>query len=279
MFNIFRDTIAKDLMKIADKYNAKADAGTIFKDKRALAVNRIKNAVLDDDIGGGGVTPEIEAEIENAQWKTEGETEIFNDTVTVLEPPNPTILDITEELPETITVIYDGVEYTCNRIASTSDGVTYYDYGAEIGDTIDWSQYPFVINQMIGRDGLTTSLLTETLGDHTVIIKSEGIVYTETFIEAVKSIVNGVEEVATPDLADIAVITPYSDISYNYPLLLINGSTGTISSETQGDVFLAMSVRILYRDISSTRDEFSDDFTTLSTKGDNLRWTAKSKVG
>lgn len=63
MFNIFRDTIAKDLTKIADYFNGVADAGTIFKDKRALAVNRIKNAVLNGDIGGGGgVTPE---EVEN----------------------------------------------------------------------------------------------------------------------------------------------------------------------------------------------------------------------
>ena len=227
---------------------------------------------------GGGVIPEIEAEIQNAQWKTVVETEIYNDTVTM---PGIALIPNFEELPDTITVIYDGTEYTCPYITLTDlEGeVTYYGAAPdEIGGEYDWSEYPFSIVRTDDGDTVRTSITTETSGEHTFVIKSESVTYTPTFIEAVKSIAGGVEEVDTPDLADIAVITPNSDISFSYPLLLIDGSTGSISSETNGSTFTGGQMLILYRNFYQNREVFSNVFTTLTTRNNNLRWTTNTEV-
>ena len=181
MFNIFRDTIAKDLTKIADYFNGVADAGTIFKDKRALAVNRIKNAVLNGDIGGGGdVTPEIEAEIENAQWKTETSTPLFSETVTTESEGDYYSASITYEgdTPEgMIKVVFDGVTYELSP--DTGYGAPY----VPATDSYDFSVYPFALE----FDAGSCTLLTETSGTHTISVESISVTYTDTFSDGVKN--------------------------------------------------------------------------------------------
>ena len=182
MFNIFRDTIAKDLNKIADYFNGVADAGTIFKDKKALAVNRIKNAVLNGDIGGGGVTPEIEAEIENAQWKEETSTPLFNETVTTTTddfPASSASITYEGDTPEgMIKVVFDGVTYELSP--DTGYGAPY----VPATESFDFSVYPFALEFV---DEGSCLLLTETSGEHTISVESISVTYTNTFSDGVKN--------------------------------------------------------------------------------------------
>lgn len=187
MFNIFRDTIAKDLTKIADYFNAVADAGVIFKDKRGLAINRIKNAVLNGDIGGGGVTPEIEAEIENAQWKTETSTPLFSETVTTVDEgdTNEATLSYAEQITaDTLKITFNGVEYTCTKVTFEVSDEVYY--GAPFNpetDSFDFSEYPFHI---LSSPLAANIIRTESAGTYTVSASSDVTTYTSAFVDGVK---------------------------------------------------------------------------------------------
>lgn len=187
MFNIFKDTVGRDLMKIANHFNGRVDSGEVFKDKKALAINRIKNAVLEGEIGGGGVTPEIEAEIENAQWKTETSESLFNETVTTADQSGVTLTYASSIDSDVLTVIFDGVEYTCpknyngygNAYGATYDPVT---------GTTDFTDFPFQIYSSVDADtgDIVNTVTTETAGEHTVSVVGENITYKQSFLDGVK---------------------------------------------------------------------------------------------
>lgn len=195
MFNIFKDTIGRDLTKIANYFNGRVDSGEVFKDRKALAINRIKNAVLDGEIGGGGITPEIEAEIENAQWKTKSTEQLFSETVTTVEPAEGVgfglaTLEYSELIDaDTLIVTFNGTEYTCTkRTIETADDV---EYGAQYileTDSYDFSEYPFLIVSQPGSN--TNDIFTENPGTYTVSANGETVTTTETFDDEVYSLID-----------------------------------------------------------------------------------------
>lgn len=207
MFNIFKDTIAKDLSKIADYFNGVADAGTIFKDKRALAVNRIKNAVLNGDIGGGGgVTPEIEAEIENAQWKTETSTQLFSETVTT-EGDDGYWADLTYRgviNADTLTIVFDGETYVCPK--QEYEGTFYYGatHDGE-SDTYDFTEFPFVFCTTPYAVYSENYVQTVTPGTHTISASATTTTYTEQFVDALEAYSAGFPLVSGTTTVDEAV--------------------------------------------------------------------------
>ena len=129
---------------------------------------------------GGGITPEIMAMIENAQWKTETSTLLFSETVTTESEGDYYSASITYEgdTPEgMITVVFDGVTYEL----SFDDG-----YGAPYvpeTDSFDFSVYPFALE----FDEGSCILYTETSGEHTISVESNSVTYTNTFSDGVKN--------------------------------------------------------------------------------------------
>lgn len=265
MFNIFRDTIAKDLTKIADYFNGVADAGTIFKDKRALAVNRIKNAVLNGDIGGGGgVTPEIEAEIENAQWKSETSTPLFNETVTTVEPAEGigfagATLEYGELIDaDTLIVTFEGTEYVCQkRVMGDS-----FAYGASPDD---YSVYPFAIASGVDGDVVVNQIVTHLPGEYTVSVASSATTYTDTFKEGVHQ--NVLKEVESEDEADIIVLSLASGTVPSVTKNCLKLSTsGNPTSYTEAETFGA-DIIVLYKAVDSEfRDGVYSYFQNALTK-------------
>lgn len=130
---------------------------------------------------GGGITPEIMAMIENAQWKTETSTPLFNETVTTTTDDFPipsASITFEGDVPEDmITVVFDGVTYEL----SFDDG-----YGAPYvpeTDSFDFSVYPFALE----FDEGSCILYTETSGEHTISVESNSVTYTNTFSDGVKN--------------------------------------------------------------------------------------------
>lgn len=130
---------------------------------------------------GGGLTPEQEALIQNAQWKTEGTpTTLFTETVTTseveyYESPMANFTYSGQITADYIVVTFDGVEYVCQ---SSGNGYTNY-YGAtEDSSTYeyDFSKYPFQIAS--GGDGYN-SIITELPGSHSVSVKTPDVTFNE----------------------------------------------------------------------------------------------------
>ena len=262
MFNIFRDTIAKDLTKIADYFNGVADAGTIFKDKRTLAVNRIKNAVLNGDIGGGGVTPEIEAEIENAQWKTETSTPLFSETVTTAEPAEgvgfgTASLEYSDLIDaDTLIVTFDGTEYVCQKTIMNGTLI----YGAAAGD---FSEYPFAIGSSEAAFGIANEIYTETPGSHAISVSASATTYTDPFKEGVHK--NVLKEVENESDADIVVLTSLAnDVTPSETKNCLKLSTsGNPTSYTETETFGA-EIIVLYKAVDS---EFTNGVYSYFSNG------------
>lgn len=130
--------------------------------------------------GGGGVTPEIMAQIENAQWKTESSEQLFSETVTTVasEFGNTASLSYAEPITaDPLKVTFDGVEYTCPKVAGKK--IT---YGAENGD---FSEFPFTI---ITSEASENSIKTQTEGTFTVSASVDTVTTTDTFKKAVNDI-------------------------------------------------------------------------------------------
>ena len=130
---------------------------------------------------GGGITPEIMAMIENAQWKTETSTQLFNETVTTTTDDGPfpsASISFEGDPPDgMIKVVFDGVTYEL----SPDNG-----YGAQyVPETgsFDFSEYPFALEFEEG----SCILLTETSGTHTISVESISVTYTDTFSDGVKN--------------------------------------------------------------------------------------------
>ena len=132
---------------------------------------------------GGGITPEIMALIQNAQWKSESTEQLFSETVTTVagEVGNVATLSYTEQITaDTLTVTFDGVEYTCPKITFEGDNYAYY---GGIGATgPDYTEFPFAIASGPNGDNY---IYTQSAGTHTISANGVVLTYTEAFKDGV----------------------------------------------------------------------------------------------
>lgn len=117
------------------------------------------------------------------------ETVLFNETVTVIEQDGVyggtlNYQQLIED--ETITVVFDGTEYTCPLQSAPFGNF----YGAANGESgPDFTEFPFVIVSNTESESTENWIITETQGTHTVIVKDvrETVTTTEDFDKAVAS--------------------------------------------------------------------------------------------
>lgn len=134
--------------------------------------------------GGGGVTPEIMAQIENAQWKSESSGQLFSETVTTVAEGTSSnaLLSYAEPIAaDTLKVTFDGTEYTCPKI-EIGPGV--YGYGGASPTGSDFTEFPFSIISLNGSN----RIFTETAGTYSVSASEKQTTYTKDFTDAVESI-------------------------------------------------------------------------------------------
>lgn len=161
---------------------------------------------------GGGVTPEIMAQIENAQWKSEGTEQLFSETVTTADvggipAANGSLSYEKAVTADTLKVTFNGVEYTCNK-RNMGDVVQ---YGARnTSDGYDFSEYPFSIESTYYYGGgVDNAIITESPGTYTVSASTETVTTTETFNSEVQKVakLNGfVKETSNPSEADFCIV-------------------------------------------------------------------------
>ena len=129
---------------------------------------------------GGGLTPEQLALIENAQWKSEEKTELFDETVSLEKTGDFYQGTLAYSEPITADILYvtfNGEEYTCPRI----DAFNTYFYGGFTEQGPDFSEFPFCIGGNIiysNQDNCTISAITNTIA------------YTDTFKAGVENFVD-----------------------------------------------------------------------------------------
>lgn len=108
---------------------------------------------------------------------SEGWVTLTDESVTTaIEGINPAAIgELTYSEPitaDTIKVIFNGTEYTCDKQIHEELGNVYFYYGTNvivpIGGTIDWTQYPFAIVVTEARNNLST----ETAGTYQVKIEA-----------------------------------------------------------------------------------------------------------
>lgn len=111
----------------------------------------------------------LENGVTSAQVYTESETVRFSGSVTTEAKEGFNVATINcdlSDLPEQITVVFDGTEYT---VSKTGFGNGYFAYG-DFGETgPDFSEYPFVAAAL--QESTTTSLYIENEGTHQMVIK------------------------------------------------------------------------------------------------------------
>lgn len=143
---------------------------------------------------GGGITPEIMAMIQNAQWKTETTNQLFSETVTAEEEYSGrgyyAVLAYKPMITaETLLVTFDGVEYVCTAVtvAETSNvlygGVSVVD-GAVI---FDFADFPFIIESDANLN--ENYIYVPSVGTHTISVSTKTVTTTDTFKQAVNDIV------------------------------------------------------------------------------------------
>jgi len=179
--------------------------------------------------GGGGVTPEIMAQIENAQWKTEGEVTLFDESVTTVagDRGNTATLSYAEPITtDTLKVTFNGVKYTCPKISA---GISVA-YGGVTQTGPDFTEFPFAI--ISNSEG--NMIYTETAGTYTISAVDEGTIYTDEFEKAVKSFTGAVEITGSdaPNKADIAIVTLPANMSAEVQRCIISASGSTFDTET-----------------------------------------------
>lgn len=141
---------------------------------------------------GGGLTPEQEALIQNAQWKTAGTSTLFTETVTTSysqQSGGNTAIFTDHELIEsdTITVTFDGVDYVCHKTVVPGIGNV---YGASFNladGSIDFSDYPFLIGSTDSNGYVYNMIYTEDASTHTVSVAVPTVEYTEAFATGVEA--------------------------------------------------------------------------------------------
>lgn len=126
-----------------------------------------------------------------AGWKTETSEQLFSETVTTVlnNGVNEATLDYSTLInSDTLTVTYDGVEYTCPK---NFDGYGNSYYGGSFDKStgsMDFTNFPFQIYSYVDENtgNVVNTLATETAGEHTVVVVGENTTYTPTFVEGVK---------------------------------------------------------------------------------------------
>lgn len=134
--------------------------------------------------GGGGVTPEIEARIENAQWKTESTEQLFSETVTMGgETGTVAYLEYANLITaDPLVVTFNGEEYICPRF-DVGDGS--YAYGGYGENGYDFSEYPFAIVSLEDEGNV---FRTPDTGTYTISASVNTVTTTDTFKQAVNDI-------------------------------------------------------------------------------------------
>lgn len=125
-------------------------------------------------------------------WGVES-TQLFSETVTTAVNPDypeeSAIAQLAYSQPidaDTITVTFDGTEYTCPRIPTPSGS----GYGAPWSNDLegyDFSEYPFGLGS-VGSNPVV--LITQTAGEHTVAVSVPTLQTSADFSEAVKSTID-----------------------------------------------------------------------------------------
>lgn len=116
-------------------------------------------------------------------WDVET-TELFSETVTTVEDGDSYYAELAYSQlidADTITVTYDGTEYTCPRIDNGGSCL----YGG-FNDGPDFTTYPFFIFSEVGQN----QLITPTAGTHTVAVSAPSLQTSADFAAAVKPIVD-----------------------------------------------------------------------------------------
>lgn len=134
-----------------------------------------------------------------------GNTPLFNETVTTAESHglNQAIFNYNEYINyNTITVIFNGTEYTCSDIYQ--GGVHNYGGLGESGP--DFSTYPFVIRSVEGNN----SLITSVEGTFNVSVIANVLNVSNNFRQAVSDVVN---------------------LDFKVPFLCISGTTSVLEMD------------------------------------------------
>lgn len=186
--------------------------------------------------GGGGVTPEIMAQIENAQWKTETSEQLFSETVTTVDDGERGYTDLSySELitADTLIVTFNGTEYICP--AQKSSGNPVVAYGATFDPVTgepNWDACPFFIQSL---PGLGNNIYTETAGTYTVSASAEIKTYTDAFKDGVNA--NIFKEVESISEADVVVINFLTSVAIPMSLCSITGNADNVSLKISPNVY------------------------------------------
>ena len=128
---------------------------------------------------GDTITAEKLNKMDNG-WGYES-TQLFSETVTTAEQDGMYTAQLTYSGiidADTITVTFDGTEYTCINLAPSDIPIT--EYGAPWSDELekcDFSTYPFTLSS----SSRGNELITETAASHTIAVTAQTIVTSSNF--------------------------------------------------------------------------------------------------
>ena len=118
-------------------------------------------------------------------WKSESTEQVFSETVTTVagNVGNEATLSYTELLTDdALKVTFDGTEYTCTK--DVLDGDTSYGaiFDMSTGQT-DFTDFPFEIYSYVDENSgdIVNIIETETAGEHSVVVETATITYTDAF--------------------------------------------------------------------------------------------------
>lgn len=162
-------------------------------------------------------------------WSVDS-TQLFSETVTTADDGgvySATLAFSQAITANSITVTYDGTEYTCPSIGAG-------EYGAPFnGSSFDFSEFPF---NLYTSSGNPASFISQTAGEHTVAASIASIETSSSFDSAV--VLAGVFEVVSgtttfQEACDAfksgkhvcVVVNSSSGITYREPVILVNENT------------------------------------------------------
>lgn len=195
---------------------------------------------------------ETDERIADAKWHETTATQLFSETVTTENsgPFNVATLAYSEFInADTITVIFDETEYTCDKLSQIGTTSVYGAPATESG--CDFSEYPFLLGSGNNEGGVLNMLYTETPGTHTISVSTKSTTYTDAFKNAVQTL-SGAVEVDDPNDADIVVLIKKSsaDTSVVFSGFYFDndGSSIAVKENTNTvDIFNLNQARILYK--------------------------------
>lgn len=229
--------------------------------------------------GGGGVTPEIMAEIENAQWKEESSTQLFSETVTTVEEGTQNTGTLTYAEPiaaDTLKVTFNGVDYICTK--HSIELFTDVDYGAPYvpdTDSHDFSEYPFNITS---SDTGVNEIVTATAGTYAISASIETTTYTDTFKKGVAKNSTFYVDFEFDDSDNLTVNKSVSEIREAY-----NSGANVIGRlEGEGELYSLLFTGdglLLFINISSFSDTGRIYIRNINVYADNGSTVAKRSIG